>query len=161
MVSRRQGLGAGGGSSDAGSAAAPPPRGGTDGPVFEAGEGEAAGLAEPLSGLVLRLGGGAKLDGSRREERGAETWPSLRRVVCDALVVNEVHAQLSQGDLRLRHGQPGFSRGTVSMEPLEHMLGYTNHLALERLPLIGMPSLFEDILVPRHCEGFTVSWQVL
>lgn len=83
-MSRRQGLGAGGGSSDAGSAAAAP-RGGTDGPVCEAGEDEVAGLAEPLSGLVLRLGGGAKLDGSRREERGAETWPSFRRVVCDGL----------------------------------------------------------------------------
>ena len=44
---------------------------------------------------------------------------------------------------------------------LLNMLGSTNHLALERPPLalergprlLGMPSLLEDILVPRHGGG--------
>jgi len=74
VVSRRQGLGGGGGSSDSGSAAvAAAPRGGTDGPVWEAGEEDVAGLAGPPKALGLRLGGGAKLDGSRREDNGAAT----------------------------------------------------------------------------------------
>jgi hypothetical protein len=84
VVSRRHGFGGAAGSSDAGSGT---DRGGLVGPVREAGDDEVAGLAAPLAVLGCRLGGGAKLDGSRREERGAAAWVSRRVCVC----VNKVN----------------------------------------------------------------------
>lgn len=76
-MSRRHGLGGAGGSFDAASWGVPE-RAGIVGPVCEAGDEEVDGLAGAATVLGFRFGGGAKLAGSRKEERGAAAWLARR-----------------------------------------------------------------------------------
>jgi hypothetical protein len=84
VVSIRYGLGGGAGSSGDASWN-DPGRWGMVGPVREAGDDGFVGLGAAPIALGFRLGGGAKLSGSRKEEIGIETW-SLRCVDCGELL---------------------------------------------------------------------------